>query len=506
MYTCCPNCETVFKLSAKHLQLAAGRVRCGKCNSTFNALLNIQETAEEATANMQPPRAADKDSGGEDERIRWQGLDENEISSLENWGAEVDKDLTDTEDPNQTTASDALAPGDSGDVVLVEDAEAFEAAVLATIHATETEAWESSGPHFVGRQGQDEKETDTDFLDAIAEGAGEEADLEEIDVDDEAEPEPEELDDGGEKDTGSSADDEPEEGLEEEPDASVEDKAKEVPSDNQADADSKDIDHEEIWLGEVTLESAEEDGPEFDVPGDKLDMVFTSDDEPVDEQTEPLQKDLPYTDDPDIAEEIVLESDDDDEAESDTADVRFDPVTVRKGSKRRLRKYSPRDVTIIAGTIMMTVILLVQLTHYFRYQILNSAAAPVLELVYSILSIPLDGPWNLADYNIRRTIGVGDETGAGIVEISAILTNGAAFAQPYPILRLVFTDQWDEALAVRDLKAAEYLPANPGEQARMAAGEQVAVDIRVLELEDKLAESYRIEICLHDDKQNLRCK
>ncbi|MCH8221626.1 MAG: hypothetical protein IIA76_09880, partial [Proteobacteria bacterium] len=47
---------------------------------------------------------------------------------------------------------------------------------------------------------------------------------------------------------------------------------------------------------------------------------------------------------------------------------------------------------------------------------------------------------------------------------------------------------------------------DPGDQARMAAGEQVAVDIRVMELADDLAQNYHIEYCLQDSNQNLRCK
>ena len=62
MFTCCPNCETVFKVSAKHLQQAVGQVRCGQCEFSFNALSNIQESASEAAANLPAPADRGEDA------------------------------------------------------------------------------------------------------------------------------------------------------------------------------------------------------------------------------------------------------------------------------------------------------------------------------------------------------------------------------------------------------------------------------------------------------------
>ncbi len=497
MFTCCPNCETVFKVSAKHLQQAAGRVRCGRCDFSFNALSNIQESASEAAANLKALAEKGDNSatpsddlpeegvGDPEQRIPWQLVSETESSSLDTGGAESN---------------------DDDEVVLVEDAEAFEAAVLATIHATESKAWESSGPHFVGNDddadsppeepdeaqivqtGQavgddDTSEEDTgrqenpdqpsmEFLERLAEGAGEEAGLEDIDVDDE------------------DADE-----------STVEDSDPGV---------------EEIWLGEVTLESAEKDALEFDVPGDQVNSVFMEADEETatpeaGDENEDQPGAEPFADmfDPNSegAEEIVLASGDDLDSEAAQTEPESEPTPGGTGESLISLASRYRRPASIAGAVALAFLLLTQLTHYFRYEILESGLlGPLLETVYSGLEIPLTRHWDLDAYNIRRTIVVGSETGNGIVAISAILTNRATIAQPYPILRLIFTDQRDKALAIRDLNASEYLQTDPGDQAKMAAGEQVAVDIQVLELEDELAPNYRIEICLRDDDQNLRCK
>ncbi len=55
MYTQCPACHTAFRVNAKVLQQAAGRVRCGGCGSAFNALEYLSE--ELPAENIESPAA-----------------------------------------------------------------------------------------------------------------------------------------------------------------------------------------------------------------------------------------------------------------------------------------------------------------------------------------------------------------------------------------------------------------------------------------------------------------
>ena len=43
MYTQCPDCATVFRVTADALRSAQGKVRCGVCSTCFNALENLSE-------------------------------------------------------------------------------------------------------------------------------------------------------------------------------------------------------------------------------------------------------------------------------------------------------------------------------------------------------------------------------------------------------------------------------------------------------------------------------
>ena len=43
MYTQCPDCETIFHVTADQLSVASGDVHCGACGATFNALFSLTD-------------------------------------------------------------------------------------------------------------------------------------------------------------------------------------------------------------------------------------------------------------------------------------------------------------------------------------------------------------------------------------------------------------------------------------------------------------------------------
>ena len=59
MYTQCPDCSTVFRVTAEALRIAQGDVRCGVCSTTFNALENLSEKAFTALPEGEAPAPDD---------------------------------------------------------------------------------------------------------------------------------------------------------------------------------------------------------------------------------------------------------------------------------------------------------------------------------------------------------------------------------------------------------------------------------------------------------------
>jgi predicted Zn finger-like uncharacterized protein len=59
VYTQCPDCATVFRITAEVLRAAQGDVRCGVCATSFNALENLSERAFEAAVEDEAPSPED---------------------------------------------------------------------------------------------------------------------------------------------------------------------------------------------------------------------------------------------------------------------------------------------------------------------------------------------------------------------------------------------------------------------------------------------------------------
>ena len=59
MYTQCPDCATVFRVTAEALRAAQGDVRCGVCSTSFNALENLSEQAFKSAPAVDAPSADD---------------------------------------------------------------------------------------------------------------------------------------------------------------------------------------------------------------------------------------------------------------------------------------------------------------------------------------------------------------------------------------------------------------------------------------------------------------
>jgi predicted Zn finger-like uncharacterized protein len=63
MFTCCPQCATVFRVTANQLRVARGDVRCGNCAHVFNAMEYLADELPDARVDTEgdDPRASQAD-------------------------------------------------------------------------------------------------------------------------------------------------------------------------------------------------------------------------------------------------------------------------------------------------------------------------------------------------------------------------------------------------------------------------------------------------------------
>ena len=55
MYTCCPHCQTCFRITKAQLDVAQGKVRCGQCKEVFNGRQYLQESISLKEPKTSPP-------------------------------------------------------------------------------------------------------------------------------------------------------------------------------------------------------------------------------------------------------------------------------------------------------------------------------------------------------------------------------------------------------------------------------------------------------------------
>jgi predicted Zn finger-like uncharacterized protein len=66
LYTCCPKCQTTFRVGTQQLQASGGQVRCGFCSQVFDAFasLTAQEPQQAVPAGLPPEAPATPTAAG----------------------------------------------------------------------------------------------------------------------------------------------------------------------------------------------------------------------------------------------------------------------------------------------------------------------------------------------------------------------------------------------------------------------------------------------------------
>lgn len=159
------------------------------------------------------------------------------------------------------------------------------------------------------------------------------------------------------------------------------------------------------------------------------------------------------------------------------------------------------------GALIMALLLTSQLAHHNRLQLARDATVgPALRGVYSRLGMPLPPNWNLAAFELRQW-GANESapsSTAGAITVRASLKNGAAFAQPMPLLRLELEDRFGSTVARRDFRPAEYLKDPAQAKRLLPPGASTEAELEVVGSASE-AVGYRLDVCLRDEDGVTRC-
>ena len=78
MYTKCPECNAIFRVTTEQLNIADGLVRCGICDTVFNGREHIEEDHNPTTSEEDPQLAKEPFESNSEQSFDHQDSDDNE--------------------------------------------------------------------------------------------------------------------------------------------------------------------------------------------------------------------------------------------------------------------------------------------------------------------------------------------------------------------------------------------------------------------------------------------
>ncbi|HEX7416779.1 MAG TPA: DUF3426 domain-containing protein, partial [Steroidobacteraceae bacterium] len=155
------------------------------------------------------------------------------------------------------------------------------------------------------------------------------------------------------------------------------------------------------------------------------------------------------------------------------------------------------------GSVLLAALLLIQLLHHFRDEL---AAQPALHAVitgvYAAIGMPLLAHWDVDAYEVRQ-LGASAASAPGRLLVGASLKNGAARAQPCPILRVTLQDRYGNRLAARDFDPREYLDRLP-QGGMLAGGQRIDTELALVD-PGQNAVGFELDACLRSPGGALHC-
>ena len=544
MLTRCTHCDTAFRITPEDLSLARGRVRCGQCMRTFDALQKLTDELEqqqlgyeveylgEAQDIGQPQDLTAHEDIGQPQDIteledigQPQDITAHEdigqpqgITALEDIGhyQDIGKAWTSVEPEDAANPENPGAPGETGDAWITSEPEV--SADALELHAL------SYGD-------LDEELLNTHTMPAIP-GLVEHPDF---GFDEEPTPEPENSaqeklplswDDSWDE---MAFDDEHgiplNEAETEQPSTWLTTDADEETGVNQAQA-SLELDTELDTEPDTELDSEPEPEPEPepDTRKESLDELAETcllEDsrgttaEPTGEQPGPEPDAIPESSagDPSKMDISRVQAELEGLAKLVQSEPRLAPEEHKESGAGEnfdqvVRKRRSGAARVASGllALILTLGLGAQVVHYYRESLLpHPTVGPVLKQAYQRLGVALPAEWELDRYDVRQLGGVQDPARPGVLIIGISIRNQASRSQPYPIIRLVLEDRWGERIAKSDLNPADYLAEDAKPGAMMRAGQMIKTDIAVIEPEGASATNFQIDACMPNENGTLNC-
>jgi predicted Zn finger-like uncharacterized protein len=156
-------------------------------------------------------------------------------------------------------------------------------------------------------------------------------------------------------------------------------------------------------------------------------------------------------------------------------------------------------VAYTLGGVLLAAALAAQAVHYNREALAESPLiGPALSALYARLGAPIEPRWDAASYEVRQW-GAQTEESAGVLRLRASIINRAARPQPYPLLRVTLEDRFGTRVGRREFTPAEYLPGRGAPREPLAPGARADADLSLADPGNQ-AVGFELDVCFtrHD--------
>lgn len=487
MYTSCPECGTVFRISTIELRAAEGYVRCGHCSATFNAVATLSDepsatvtltqlqlaegpAPEEARPSSELPpveEATGADDSADDARDVIDALGDISEDTLE----------FDIPEDNWSHFFENVFEGETRSRTGSEPAPAAPIAL----------APESASPAGNDADAVDE----VDVGEAIGSDTVDQAGLHRALTEEQMRVS------GGEPVAASEPEPEPEPESEAAADTEIA-----TDSDWEALLDEvrdDDIESEPVYvIGEMTDEDALEAIDELVIPG----TAWDEPDAGNSLATAPLPADFA----PDIPREDQADAD-----ETPPTPAPAEPESVADQPFLWTPPVAPpakpeRHWGYVAGSMAAGILLILQLLHYQRDELAtNPRLAEPLKRSYAALGLQLFPAWKLSSYEVRNSEAVADRSDVGALDILARIAVVGSEPVGLPLVRVTLRDRSGKPVGTRVFEPSEYLGRNSPPREPMAPGTIIPVEIS-LEDPGPDAQGFDVDVCLMSRQYGITCR
>jgi len=518
MFTECPECETIFRVTPVDLRRAAGKVRCGECDAIFNALESLADTESEVRDYEPDSYALSHTEDVLDETA----VDDSEIETEEPAESEVEPEAESERDwletgslefdippqkwskffnddtllgpaANETVVQDQpdaaddaeTSPERNDDHIDIDSVEAAEAA------EDDTQPGIAPPPDSVSSTTDTTTQEEAEWMRALYDAVGDE---EPVFVVEQQEPDsqPDVTPEQESTVTIDAADDEL---------AQTDSRSEPVLSADWEDA-------AEAQQNTATL--SEETGEIFDASDADSDDADDDDKpgwtEPAVEHDPPV---LPAAAENESAIKYWHEVGSDAEAASPPTDEETEtaapPWADRTDANPEEIGGGDASLTWGIAAAALIVLLLGQLLHYQRDSLATHDRYGALTRgFYTALNIPLYPNWDISSYEIRGSEAVAGEKGSDSLEIRGqIAVVGDAAVGP-PLLQVLLRDRWANIIAGGVFSPSEYYAEPNDYESLLNPGSYVPLHITVND-PGAAAQGYELQLCLQKRNRDLQC-